>query len=205
MFKKSLRPIGTLASSVALVAGLSVSQSAIASEPFIGQIQMVGFNFAPRGWALCDGQILSISQHTALFSLLGTTYGGDGRSTFALPDLRGRVAIHPGTGPGLSNYRWGQRGGTETVTLTTNQMPSHSHSAVLRGKDDRGDATTPTDNSLASKSRTKIYSSEAPDVDLQAGSVTIGNNGGGQAHENRMPYLSVYHTIALTGIFPSRN
>lgn len=205
MFKKQLKPVGTIASSLALVIGLSVSQSAFASDPFIGQIQMVGFNFAPRGWAFCDGQILPITQHTALFSLLGTTYGGDGRTTFGLPDLRGRVAIHPGNGPGLSSYSWGERGGVETVTLTQGQMPSHNHTAVLRGKDDRGDNATPNENSLAGKKGTKIYSSETPDVNLHVDSINIGDAGGNQAHENRMPYLSVYHTIALEGIFPSRN
>jgi len=97
------------------------------SEPFLGEICWIGFNFAPRGWALCDGQLLSISQNDALFSLLGTTYGGDGRTTFGLPDLRGRSPIHVGQGPGLSNYQWGQKGGVETVTLTINQMPSHTH------------------------------------------------------------------------------
>src|SRR3712207_3315813 len=97
------------------------------SEPFIGEIRMVGFNFAPRGWATCDGQLLSIAQNTALFSLLGTTYGGNGQTTFALPDLRGRAALHQGQGPGLTNRVIGEASGTETVTLTTNQMPSHSH------------------------------------------------------------------------------
>ena len=99
-------------------------------DPFIGEIVMFGGNFAPRGWAFCDGQLLAIASNTALFSVLGTTYGGDGRTTFALPDLRGRVPIHPGHGPGLSAYALGQKGGTETVTLTQNQMPSHSHVAI---------------------------------------------------------------------------
>lgn len=205
MLNKSLYSIGTIASSLVLVAGLSVSQNAIASEPFIGQIQMVGFNFPPRGWANCDGQLLAISSNTALFSLLGTMYGGDGRTTFALPDLRGRVAIHIGNGPGLSNYSQGQKGGAEFVTLSVNQMPSHSHNARLRGTDDRGDQATPGGNSLASKSRTNIYSSSAPDVDLVADSVQLTNSGGSQAHENRMPYLGVRHVIALQGIFPSRS
>lgn len=205
MFKKSLRTIGTFTSSLALTLGLSLSPSAIASEPFIGQIQMVGFNFAPRGWAQCDGQLLSISSYTALFSLVGTTFGGDGRTTFGLPDLRGRVAIHPGNGPGLSPYNWGERGGQERVTLTTGQMPSHNHSAVLHGTDDRGNAHTPSGNSLASKSRTNIYSTQAPDVDLHSGSIDIGNMGNGESHENRMPYLGIHHVIALTGLFPSRS
>ena len=101
------------------------------SEPFIGQITLVGFNFAPRGWAFCEGQLLSISQNTALFSLLGTTYGGDGRTTFGLPDLRGRVPIGPGTGPGLPSYSWGQKGGADREALAINQMPGHSHTVAL--------------------------------------------------------------------------
>ncbi|KXI30491.1 phage tail protein [Paraglaciecola hydrolytica] len=201
---------------------MGVSQPVFASEPFLGQIQMVGFGFAPRGWAICDGQLLSIAQNTALFSLLGTTYGGNGQTTFALPDLRGRVAIQPGNGPGLSSYSWGQRGGVEHVTLTANQMPSHTHaatstvssiSATLHGTDAAGDSATPSANSLASKSRTNIYSSNAPDVDLHADSIsveatvgtTLTNTGGSQSHENRMPYLAIYHVIALQGIYPSRN
>ena len=103
------------------------------AEPFIGQIQIFGFNFPPRGWSFCDGQLLPIAQNTALFSLLGTTFGGDGRTTFGLPDLRGRVAIHPGTGPGLPPVTWGQRGGAASTVLTTNQMPNHNHQAIASG------------------------------------------------------------------------
>ncbi|WP_114326416.1 phage tail protein [Candidatus Colwellia aromaticivorans] len=205
MFKKSLRPIGTIASSLALVAGLSVSQSAIASEPFVGQIMLVGFTFTPRGFANCDGQLLAISTNTALFSLLGTTYGGDGRTTFGLPDLRGRVAIHTGNGPGLSQRNQGSRGGTETETLSVGQMPSHNHDVKLRGKDARGDSATPDGNSLASKSRTKIYSSAAPDVDMSAGSIVQNDKGNNQSHNNMMPYLTLRYVIALVGIYPSRN
>jgi microcystin-dependent protein len=219
---KLLNSVRTLTCSVALLAGMGVSQPVFASEPFLGQIQMVGFNFAPRGWATCDGQLLPISQNTALFSLLGTTYGGDGRTTFALPDLRGRVAVHPGHGPGLSSYSWGQKGGVESVTLSASQMPSHTHtatttvssiSATLHGTNGSGDSATPEASSIASKSRTNIYSSDAPDVDLHADSIsveatvdtTLANTGGSQSHENRMPYLAVYHVIAMVGVYPSRN
>ena len=188
---------------------MSLSGPVQASEPFIAEIKMFAGNFAPRGYAFCDGAILPISQNQALFSLLGTTYGGDGRTTFALPDLRGRTAIHPGTGPGLSAYRLGQAGGAEQVTLTVNQMPSHNHSvsATLRGTNTAGDSSVPGGNTLASKSRTDIYQTAAPDVDMQAGSVAVSqaNAGGGQAHENRMPYLAINHIIALQGIYPSRN
>src|SRR5688572_15936308 len=118
------------------------------SEPFLAQIMMFGGNFAPRGWALCNGQILSIAQNTALFSILGTTYGGNGQTTFALPDLRGRVPIHPGQGPGLSSYSLGQSAGTETVTLTINEMPTHLHmsSAVLRASSQAADDSLPNNN-----------------------------------------------------------
>ena len=111
------------------------------SEPFIGQIQPVGFNFPPRNWAHCNGQLLAISQNAALFSLLGTTYGGDGRTTFALPDLRGRICIHPGQGPGLSNYSWGERGGAETVNLSVAQIPTHNHAVRLRAKSANASST----------------------------------------------------------------
>jgi microcystin-dependent protein len=219
---KSLNSVRTIACSIALLAGMGVSQPVFASDPFIGQIQMVGFNFAPRGWAFCDGQLLAISQNQALFALIGTTYGGDGRTSFGLPDLRGRVAVHPGRGPGLSNYNWGQISGVESVTLTPSQMPAHTHvatttvssiSATLHGTNGAGDSATPEANSIASKSRTNIYSSSAPDVNLHSDSIsvtatvgtTMANSGGGSFHENRMPSLAIYHVIALQGIFPSRS
>jgi microcystin-dependent protein len=217
MLKKQFSVLST---ALTLLAGMSVSQSAVASEPFIGEIKMVGFNFAPRGFAFCDGQPLSISQNPALFSLLGTAFGGNGRTTFQLPDLRGRVAVHPGNGPGLSSYQWGERGGLERVTLTTAEMPAHNHiastttivAATLKGTDVEGNSATPSGNSLASKRRTNIYSADAPDVDLHVGSITatatatttVNNNGGSQAHENRAPFLGVYHVIALQGLFPAR-
>ena len=194
--------------SATLLTSMIWSGTASASEPFIAEIKMFGGNFAPRGYAFCDGQLLPISQNTALFSLLGTTYGGDGRTTFALPDLRGRVAIHPGTGPGLSNYQLGERGGQEQVTLAANQMPSHTHAitAALKGTAVAGDNDSPAGNTLALKARSSNYSTTAPAVDMQAGSVTVtaANTGGSQPHENRMPYLGIYHIIALQGIFPSR-
>ena len=168
------------------------------SEPFIGQIVMFGGNFNPRSWALCDGQLLPISQNTALFSILGTTYGGDGRTTFALPDLRGRVAMHPGSGPGLSPRRLGEKSGVENVILTTNQIPSHTHS--LRVKDDDADQGSPVNNVLANAN---VYSGAAPDAVMNTGAIQ--NTGGGQQHTNVQPYLCVNYIIALQGIFPSRN
>ena len=195
-------------------ASLGLSTPALSNpDPFIGQMSAFGFNFAPRGWAHCNGQLLAISQNTALFSLLGTTYGGDGRTTFGLPDLRGRAPIHMGTGPGLSPVRIGQRGGSETVTLGLANLPSHSHTAVstttVHGHNAAGDSTSPKDNTWSVKSRTNIYSSSAPDVDMQAGTVTVattvGHTGGGQSIQTRDPFLAVNWSIALVGVFPSRN
>lgn len=167
-------------------------------NPFLGQIQAFGFNFAPRGWAMCNGQLLPISQNTALFSLLGTTYGGDGRTTFALPDLRGRVSMQMGTGPGLSTYRIGEKGGLERVNLTTQQIPSHNHSGKTAAE--TADPAKPEGNSLASSI---IYKNQAPDAALN--SATIGNGGGGQAHENMQPYFILNWCIAITATFPPRN
>ena len=214
MFKKAL-----IAS---LLTGACFAAPSYAFEPFIGEIKMVGFNFAPRGYAFCDGQLLPIALNSALFSLLGTTYGGDGRTTFALPDMRGRTAIHPGTGTGLSSYRLGQIGGAEMVTLNQAQVASHSHVAttdtsgmqvMLHAHDSSGNSSSPDGKVMAVKNRTNIYSSNAPDVtmssaaaSLSGGATTsIANAGGNQAHENRMPYIAVYHVIALVGIFPSRS
>jgi len=169
-------------------------------EPFIGQIIMFGGNFAPRSWAFCDGQLLAISSNTALFSILGTTYGGDGRTTFALPELRGRVAIHAGNGPGLSNYNLGQKSGTETVTLNSNQMPSHTH--TLRAHSEDAEETNPSGHRLGGTG-TAIYASEAADVNMSGDSVT--NTGGNQAHTNIQPYNTVNYIIALLGTYPSRS
>lgn len=169
------------------------------ASPFIGQIQPFGFNFPPRGWATCDGQLLPISQNTALFALLGTTYGGDGRTTFALPDLRGRVPIHMGNGPGLSSYTIGQKSGVETVTLTVPQLPSHNHTHACSSDDPN--AGSPVNNVPAAVAN-PIYSTTQNA--LMSPSV-IGNAGGSQPHENRQPYLTINFCICLQGIFPSRN
>lgn len=167
------------------------------SSPFIGQIMMVGFNFAPRGWAFCDGQLLPIAQNQALFALLGTTYGGNGTTTFALPDLRGRVPIHKDQGPGLSNYSLGQMGGAERVTLTTNEMPTHSHS--INASTNEATDTQPTGKYLATGN---AYTNTAnTTMNSNAAALT----GGNQSHENRQPFLVINFVIALQGIFPSRN
>lgn len=169
------------------------------SEPFLAEIKMFGGNFAPRGYAFCSGQLLPISQNTAVFSLMGTIYGGDGRTTFALPDLRGRVPIHWGNGPGLQNYNIGQKGGAETVTLNVNQMPQHNHSVACSGND--GTLGLPSGNVPATTGE-NIYSQS---TDSTMKSNMIGNSGNSQSHENRQPYLAISFIIALQGTFPSPN
>jgi len=171
------------------------------SEPWLGQIYLVGYNFAQRGFAFCDGQLQSISQNSALFSLLGTIYGGDGRTTFGLPDLRGRTAIGRGRGPGLTDRRLGEKSGQERVTLTTMEMPSHNHTASSFNED--GDLTTPSGNVPAKSAAELIYSNETPDTTMRSN--MIGNTGGGQSHNNMQPYLVLNYEIALQGAFPSRN
>jgi microcystin-dependent protein len=180
-------------------------------EPFLGQISIFGFNFAPRGWATCDGQILPIAQNTALFSLLGTTYGGNGQTTFALPDLRGRVPVHQGQGPGLSAYTIGEVTGTEAVTLITTQIPAHSHvaqSAVNVAASSLAPSDDPSGAVPTGGTQVNIYTA-APDgtTKMNAGMVTtqVQPSGGSQPHENIQPLLCVNFCIALEGIFPSRN
>lgn len=168
-------------------------------NPFIGEIQLVAFNFAPIGWALCDGQLLSISQNTALFSLLGTTYGGDGITNFALPDLRGRVPIHSGQGNGLSGYVIGQSGGEENHTLITGEIPAHSHN--LQINTGVGSTDSPNGTYLAQNSEgVKQFSSS------QNGTAApVASAGGNLPHNNVQPYLAINYIIALSGIFPSRS
>ena len=207
--KKLKSKIIALTSIAVLSTSLTFSSSASASEPFLGQITMFGGNFAPRNWALCDGQLLPINSNSALFSILGTTYGGDGRTTFALPDLRGRSPIHAGTGPGLPTFRLGERGGNETTLLKIENMPSHSHnvSATLKGVNTNGNSETPEGKVLAKKSRSKNYSSSTPDVTMHADAINVIETakGGNQAFNNRSPYLAINYIIALQGVYPSRN
>lgn len=173
-----------------------------ASDPFLAQITMFGGNFAPRSWAMCDGQLLAISQNTALFSLLGTTYGGDGRTTFGLPDMRGRVPMHPGSGPGLTPRKLGQKFGVESVTLTAAQMPAHNHN--VQASKGAGNATSPAGNLLASAPENKQYlSGGSPNVTMGGDGTTA--TGGGQPHTNMQPSLCVNFIIALQGVYPSRN
>lgn len=176
------------------------------SDPTIGEISMFAGNFAPRQWAFCDGQLLAINSNQALFSILGTTYGGDGRTTFGLPDLRGRLPLHVGTGPGLPTYRLGQKGGHASVTLTENQLPQHSHTATLHGETAAGDKGSPLGNMLAGTTSKPYAAPNAKDnIAMGPESVTVSAAGGGQPFDSMNPYLGVNFIIALTGQFPSRS
>ena len=171
------------------------------ADPFVGEIALVGFHFAPADWAFCDGSLLSIADYELLFSLIGTMYGGDGVNNFALPDLRGRVPIHVGQGPGLSSYAQGQTGGAQQVTLTVAQVPAHTHAPMSKGA--TGDTTSPAGAVPAGSSTgNPLYQTAAPNRAMLAGA--LGNTGGGQSHENRQPYLGLNYIIALFGIYPSR-
>ena len=179
-------------------------------DPFIGEIRMFAGNFPPQGWAICDGSLLSIAQNSPLFALLGTMYGGNGQNNFALPDLRGRIPVASGQGPGLSPYNVGQLGGTENVTLTTQQMPAHIHSATAAvNASATGDSDNPSGAAPAGGSSQNIYSSRGPDGSTaMAGNmvgVTIGPTGGNVPHPNLQPFLCVTFIIALQGVFPSRS
>ena len=177
------------------------------SNPFLGEIRMFAGNFNPRGWAFCKGQLLPISQNDALYALIGTTYGGDGQETFGLPDLQGRLPINQGQAPGLSNYIIGQKGGTESVTLTIQQMPAHSH--TLSATDATGSQPAPTNTSFPATLRGTAELYAVPGANpLKQGAMnnnSISAVGGNQAHENRMPALVINFIIALEGVFPSRN
>ena len=169
------------------------------ADPFVAEIRIFPFNFAPKGWAWCDGQLLPLSQNTALFSLLGTTYGGNGKSNFALPDLQGRTPIHPGQGPGLSLHDLGESGGSETVSLLESEMPAHSH--TLRGSNERVEVNSPSGATLAVATAV-VYSSENSSSVMH--SQVISPSGGDFPHNNMMPYLTYYFCIALQGVFPPR-
>lgn len=171
------------------------------STPFLGEIRMFGFNFAPIGWALCDGQLLAINQNTALFSLLGTFYGGDGQTTFALPDLQGRAPKSMGNGAGLSAYSVGQKGGVETVTLSVSQLPSHAHGVEASAT--KAKLKTPA-GAVPALTKADAYDA-APDGVTTMNAGMIAATGGGEPVTNLPPFLVVNFCIALTGIFPSRN
>jgi microcystin-dependent protein len=174
-------------------------------DPFVAEIRIFPFNFAPKGWAWCNGQLLPLSQNTALFSLLGTTYGGDGKSTFALPDMQGNAPVHTGAnqpGPGLSFYSLGETGGSETVTLLQSEIPNHSH--FMRDHDlDLGELNAPSTNrSLAQSANSTVYAPAANFVQMNFQSLSPA--GGDLPHNNMQPYLTFYYNIALQGVFPAR-
>jgi microcystin-dependent protein len=176
------------------------------SEPFLGEIRMFAGNFAPRGWAFCNGQVLPIAQNTALFSLLGTTYGGNGQTTFALPNLQGRLPMHWGTGPGLTPRSLGEMSGTESVTLISTQMPAHNH--AIEASTNQGDQFSPSGNVNAvlinsSTQQPENMYSGAPNTTMAPSSV--GLTGGSQPHDNMSPFLCFSFIIALEGIYPSRS
>jgi microcystin-dependent protein len=172
------------------------------ADPFVAEIRIFPFNFPPKGWAWCDGQLLPLSQNTALFSLLGTTYGGNGKSNFALPDLQGRAPMHPGQGPGLSLHDLGEAGGSETVTLLESEIPSHSH--ILRASSDDGDLKAPTNTRVLARSTNGfLYQSTATGLQPMSAQA-LAPAGGNAPHNNMQPYLTFYFCIALQGVFPPR-
>jgi microcystin-dependent protein len=177
------------------------------SEPYLGEIKMFAGNFAPRGWALCDGQLLAIAQNDALFSLFGTIYGGDGRTTFGIPELRGRLPMHMGNGPGLSPRQIGQKMGSENVTVSASQIPSHNHN--MRVSSAAGTQNIPSGGFLASSPGVRLFR-PTPPVGIALATNSIGSSpvpdpSGIQAHTNVMPFLCVNFIVALVGIYPSRN
>ncbi|GGD08882.1 phage tail protein [Aureimonas glaciei] len=169
------------------------------ADPFVAEIRIFPFNFAPKGWAWCDGQLLPLSQNTALFSLLGTTYGGNGKSNFALPDLQGSAPMHPGQGPGLLPHDLGEIGGTETVTLLESEMPAHTH-ALMTAPDDPAESNDPAGKALA-RANLFIY---ATGTTTQMAAQALAPAGGSAPHNNMQPYLTCYFCIALQGVFPPR-
>ncbi len=172
------------------------------SEPFVGEIRMFGGNFAPRGWAFCEGQLVAVSQNDALFSLFGTLYGGDGRTTFGLPDLRGRIPICAGTGPGLSPRRLGAKGGDEKVTLTSTQLPAHSH-PLRASANSTSNADNPVDAATGDAGGVALYGVPGSEP-IAMNAAAVSSVGAGQSHNNMAPVLAIHFIVALFGIYPSR-
>jgi microcystin-dependent protein len=189
--------------SLATLAALQSAPAAAQSQPFIGQIMCAGYSFEPRDWVKLDGQLLAIAQNQALFALIGTTYGGDGQNTFAVPDMRGRTMIHRGQSPGTSNYQLGQSGGGEYRTLTTLNLPPHSHQVLPLGSSNDATAVSPTGKVAASKARTTLYAEPTNTVGMQSnGTSSVGS---GTSIDNVQPFVTTDCYMALFGIFPSRN
>lgn len=203
--KKTLVSISSLA--IVVAAGLFSSAPAQAgNDPYLGDIMPVAFPFCPRGWAGADGQLLPINQNQALFSLFGTTYGGDGRTTFALPDLRGRTPINHGQGPGLSNRALGSKGGSETNVMTVAQMPPHSHAAGIRTLSGAPNTNSPVGATFGVQAGPAYNNSATPTGRfMNAGAVGVESTGLGQAQNNMQPSLTIRYCVSLQGVFPSRN
>jgi len=199
-----MKDVNTTVLGVALCIFSGMPSIALAGlEPFVGEIMMFGANFCPRGWVNLDGQLLPVNQNSALFSLLGTTYGGDGRTTFGLPDLRGRVPLHMGQGQGLTNKNLGTKGGTEKHALRISEMPKHQHG--LYASKGKGRQPVPTGNLLAMQSRkTPIYATAKAGGLTPMNKAAVGSVGESQAHNNMQPFLAIRFCIALQGVYPSR-
>ncbi|MEO0868046.1 MAG: tail fiber protein [Cyanobacteria bacterium J06642_11] len=175
------------------------------SDPFIGEVRIFAGNFAPRGWAFCNGQLLPIEQNTALFSILGTNYGGDGRRTFGIPDLQGRAPMHPGRGPGLTNRRLGQKVGAETITLNSMDIPAHAH-AIKADKIDRSPAeSNDPSNRILGATTSANYKTASFGNLVRMSNQALSSAGGGQSHNNMQPFLAINFVIALQGLYPSRS
>ena len=190
--------LSVLSIQICLLLSAGLVPASLHAEPFVGEVRWFAGNFAPRGWAFCDGQLLAISSNAALFSLLGTTYGGDGRTTFGLPDMRGRAMMHAGNGPGLMSRPQGQKSGEEDVTLTTAQLPSHT----LRGSDAGGVSVMPDDRVLSHVGRLRLY---APSANTDMGATAITSSGSGKPHNNMQPFVTMSCIISLYGVYPSRS
>ena len=197
--------LSSIAPAAMVSASLVATPAHAGAEPYIGEIVAYGFNFCPRGWAAASGQLLSIAQNTALFSILGTTYGGNGQTTFALPDLRGRVAMGDGSSV-FGNYTLGQQGGAESFSVLTSNMPIHTHTAALRAAPTLGNTNVPTDNSMArAPSGATVYSTVDPTANMNAGDVLVSPTGSNIPVGKASPYTTMNYCIALEGIFPPRN
>jgi microcystin-dependent protein len=173
-------------------------------DPFVAEIRIFPFNFAPKGWAFCDGQLLPLSQNTALFSLLGTTYGGDGKSNFALPDMQGNAPMHPGQGPGLSLHDLGETGGSDTVLLLESEIPSHNHNFLVSNQQSDVKQPTSTTSLARSVGATPFVTGSSSPALVQMNFQSLTPTGGNQPHNNMMPYLVLNFCIALQGVFPPR-
>ena len=188
-----------IGSALLAATGLVASPDAAAQEDYIGEIKLVPFTFCPRGTAPADGQLIAISQNSALFSLYGTNFGGDGSTTFALPDMRGRAPIHLGQGPGLSNYNIGQKGGQETVTLKAAESPPHAHDAKVEVASEKPSAHS------AAEQEAFVTGTLPNDMSLNSGTVTMDNSGGSLSQPNMQPYITLRYCVVLQGLYPSRN